>query len=172
MFDGALPDGSFMRKRALYPSLSKKYFEDLSDGDHLHCRDVVMTHEAIIDFGNKFDPQPFHTDEDVAAKSIFGGLVASSLHTLSACTRVVVEAQGNLATLSGVGMDQVDMFNPVRPGDILSVEAWWSGLKRSRSKPDRGFATIKCKVTNQREELVVEYGYRYLIACRNQVAQG
>ena len=93
--------------------------------------------------------------------------MASSLHTLSACTRVVVEAQGNIAILSGVGMHEVKMFHPVRPGDVLSVEAWWTELQRSRSKPDRGFAAIRCKVTNQRKEPVIEYGYRYLIACRN-----
>jgi acyl dehydratase len=63
----------------------------------------------------------YHTDEDSANESIFGGLVASSLHTLSACTRVVVEAQGDVAILSGVGMNEAKMFDPVRPGDILTV---------------------------------------------------
>jgi len=126
-----------------------------------------MSREAIIDFAKNFDPQLFHIDENAANESFFGGLVASSLHTLSACTRVVVEAQGNVAVLSGVGMHEVTMFNPVRPGDELSVNAWWTELQRSRSKPDRGFASIKCKVTNQRKEPVTEYGYRYLIACNN-----
>jgi hypothetical protein len=40
-----------------------RYFDDLKDGEHLHCQPVVMTREAIIDFGTNFDPQPFHTDE-------------------------------------------------------------------------------------------------------------
>jgi acyl dehydratase len=152
--------------------MKKRYFDDLKDGEHLHCQPVVMTQEAIIDFGKNFDPQPFHIDEKAASESLFGGLVASSLHTLSACTRVVVEAQSNVAILSGVGMHEAKMFNPVRPGDILSVKARWTGFQRSRSKPDRGFASIKCKVTNQRKEPVIEYGYRYLIACRNFVMQG
>jgi len=147
--------------------LRKRYFEDLKDGEHLHCQPVVMTREAIIDFGKKFDPQLFHIDENAARESLFGGLVASSLHTLSACTRVVVEAQGNVAILSGVGMHAAKMFNPVRPDDILSISAWWAELQRSRSKPDRGFASIRCSVTNQRREPVIEYGYRYLIACQN-----
>lgn len=99
----------------------------------------------------------------------FGGLIASSLHTLSACTRVVVEAQGNVAILSGVGMHEVKMFNPVRPGDILHVNARWTELNQSQSKSDRGFASIICKVTNQQKEPVIEYGYRYLIACQNFV---
>jgi acyl dehydratase len=77
----------------------------------------------------------------------------------------VVEAQGDLAILSGIGMDEVKMFNPVRPGDMIRVAAQWVDLKRSRSKPDRGFARIRCQVSNQRDEAVIEYGYQYLIAC-------
>jgi acyl dehydratase len=147
--------------------MKRRYFEDLKDGEHLHCQPVVMTREAIIDFGKKFDPQLFHIDENAARESFFGGLVASSLHTLSACTRVVVEAQGNIAILSGLGMDEAKMFNPVRSGDVLYVEAWWTDLKRSRSKPSLGFAAIRCKVTNQNGEPVIEYGYRYMLACRD-----
>jgi len=146
--------------------MKRRYFEDLNDGEFLNCRHIVMTREAIIDFAKEFDPQPFHTDENAARDSIFGGLVASSLHTLSACTRVVVEAQGDVAILSGVGMHEVKMFNPVRPGDVLFVEAWWAELSKSSSKPDLGFASIRCKVTNQKKEPVIEYGYRYLLACR------
>ena len=98
----------------------RRYFEDITDGEPLHCQKLIITCEDIIEFAKKFDPQPFHTDENAAKESIFGGLVASSLHTLSACTRVVVEAQGDVAILSGVGMDEAKMFNPVRPDDILS----------------------------------------------------
>lgn len=146
--------------------MAKRYFEDISEGERLHCRKVRITREDIIEFAKRFDPQPFHTDENAAKESLFGGLVASSLHTLSACTRAVVEAQGEVAILSGVGMDEAKMFNPVRPGDVLSIEAWWADLKRSRSKPGQGFAGIRCKVTNQNDEPVIEYGYRYMLGCR------
>jgi acyl dehydratase len=152
----------------LRKEMSKRYFEDLSEGEHLRCRPVFMTREAIIGFAQEYDPQPFHMNEQAAAQSFFGGLIASSLHTLSACTRVVVEAQGDVAILSGVGMDDVKMYNPVRPGDVLTILAWWTDLKRSQSKPDRGFAAIRCRVTNQKGEAVVEYGYRYMIACRSR----
>jgi len=147
--------------------MTKKYFEDITDGEHLNCQNVIITREDIITFAKKYDPQPFHTDEDAARESIFGGLIASSLHILSACTRAVVEAQGDIAILSGVAMDETKMFNPVRPGDTLSVEAWWANLKRSQSKPYHGFAAIQCKVTNQNGDPIIEYGYRYLLACKN-----
>jgi acyl dehydratase len=147
--------------------MSKRYFEDITDGEPLHCQKLIITREEIIEFAKRFDPQPFHTDENAAKETIFGGLIASSLHTISACTSVVVEAQGDVAIISGVGMNEAKMFNPVRPDDILSVEACWADLKRSHSKPDLGFAGIRCKVTNQNGEPVIEYGYRYIVACRN-----
>jgi acyl dehydratase len=56
--------------------MEKRYFDDLKDGEHLHCKPVAMTQEAIIDFGKKFDPQLFHIDENAASESLFGGLVA------------------------------------------------------------------------------------------------
>jgi acyl dehydratase len=146
--------------------MAKRYFEDITEGERLHCRKVVISREDIIEFAKKFDPQPFHTDENAAKESFFGGLIASSLHTLSACTGAVVKAQGDVAILSGIGMDEAKMFNPVRPGDVLSIEAWWADLKRSRSKPGLGFAGIRCRVTNQNDEPVIEYGYRYMLACR------
>jgi len=153
-------------KTKVQASMAKRYFEDISDGESLHCQKLALTQGEIIEFAKKFDPQPFHTDEIAAKESIFGGLIASSLHTISACTRNVVEAQGDVAILSGIGMYEAKMFNPVKPKDVLSIEAWWNDLRRSQSKPNLGFAGIKCKVTNQKGEPVIEYGYRYIIACR------
>jgi acyl dehydratase len=105
-------------------------------------------------------------DGDDARNSIFGDVIASALHTISVCTRVVVEAHGEIAILSGLSIDEIRTSHPVRPGDILTVGGRWDGLRRSRSRPDRGIAGLKCTVVNQRGETVMEYGYRYLVACR------
>ena len=147
---------------------TKTYWEDLRDGQRLACATVRMEEADIVAFAARYDPQPFHVDERAARDSIFGGLIASALHTLSACTRAVVDAQGDLAVMSGLGLDETRIFNPVRPGDVLVVEATWAGLRRSRSKPDRGFAGLKVSVANQDGLPVMEYGYRYLIACRGK----
>ncbi len=143
------------------------YFEDLQEGQVLVCRPVKFTREGIIAFASQFDPQPFHLDEAAARNTIFKGLVASSLHTLSACTKVVVDAQGPVAIISGVGVHAADMVNPVRPGDTLVVDAHWTELRPSRSKPDRGLASILCDVTNQSGQPVITCGYRYLVAGRD-----
>lgn len=142
------------------------YFEDLVEGARLPMRSVTLDEADIMAFGEAFDPQPFHVDPESAKGSIFGSLVASGIHTLAACTRLVVEGQQGLVVLSGLGLDAVSFTSPVKAGDTLTVEAWWSDLKRSASKPDRGFARLNCRVRNQDGVIVADYAYRYLIASR------
>lgn len=145
---------------------SMRYWDDLVEGEPLDCRPVLFDLEEIIAFARKYDPQQFHVDEGIAAASRFKGIIASSLHTLSACTRVIVDAQNDVEILIGLGILEVALPNAVRPGDILSVDAYWSDLRRSASKPGQGLATVRFTVRNQRRETVLESGYKYMIACR------
>jgi acyl dehydratase len=147
--------------------MGKRYWEDLVEGEAFTCRPVAFDREGIVAFGKEYDPLPFHVGGEASDRSIFGGPIASALHTMACCTRVVVEAHGDIAILSGLSIDEVKATGPVRPGDVLTVEGTWHGLRRSRSNPDRGIAGVRCRVVNQRGEAVMEYGYRYLVACRN-----
>lgn len=143
-----------------------RYFEDLSEGERLPALSVTLTESDITAFARAYDPQPFHTDPTEAEGSIFGGLVASGIHTLAACTRLVVEGQNGLVVLSGLGLDSVSFSAPVMAGDRLTIDAWWSDLKRSSSKPDRGFARLNCRIRNQDGVIVADFAYRYLIGSR------
>lgn len=147
--------------------MAPRYWDDLVEGEEIKCRTIELSLPEIIEFAEKYDPQSFHIDERAAAVSRFGGIIASSLQTLSACTRVVVDAQGEMAILTGLHIEQVQLPNPVRPNDLLTLEVYWTDLKRSRSKPDRGMATARFKAVNQKGETVIESGFRYMIACRS-----
>lgn len=147
--------------------MALKYWDDLVEGKPLECRTIQLSLPEIVDFAGQYDPQPFHLDEKAAAASRFGGIIASSLQTLSSCTRVLVDAQGEMAILSGLGIEEVHLPNPVRPDDLLMLDAYWTDLRRSRSKPDRGMATIRFSARNQNGETVIESGFRYMIACRS-----
>jgi acyl dehydratase len=55
--------------------------------------------------------------------------------------------------LIGAGAE-ITWPNPARPGDILQVESEILELRPSRSRPDRGIATIRSETRNQRGEVV------------------
>ena len=68
------------------------YLEDIRDRrDEAETGRHTFTAEEIKAFAVKFDPQPFHVDEAAAARSIYGGLIASGWHTAAVCMRFIVD---------------------------------------------------------------------------------
>jgi acyl dehydratase len=53
-------------------------------GEKTDIGSYVFTTERIVSFASRFDPQPFHLDEDAARDSLFSGLCASGWHTCAA----------------------------------------------------------------------------------------
>ena len=128
--------------------------EDLRVGQ----RFVSGTHQLDVGqiraFAAQFDPQPFHLDAEAATATLFGGLVASGWHTAAITMRLLVEGGLPLAGgIIGAGGD-ITWPNPTRPGDVLQVESVVLELRPSRSRPDRGIATIRSETRNQRGDTV------------------
>ena len=67
-----------------------KFFENIDLGDELDLGTYRFTPGRIQDFAGKYDPQPFHLDEEAARASIFGGLCASGWHTASVWMRQMI----------------------------------------------------------------------------------
>lgn len=139
--------------------MSKRYLEDLELGERWTSPLVTITAEDIIEFGRRYDPQPFHTDAG-AADGPFGGLVASGWQLASLAMRLSVEARlyGELPVV-GVGVDELRWFLPVRPGDVLVAERELVEITLLPAKPKRGIVKGKIELKNQRGELVMRmYG--------------
>ena len=67
-----------------------------------------------------YDPQPFHLDEAAAARSIYGGLLASGWHTGAILMRMMCDTfLHDAASLGSPGVDEIRWLKPVRPGDTL-----------------------------------------------------
>jgi len=58
-----------------------KYWEDFAVGQTAELGSCSISEAEILAFARKYDPQPFHTGEAAARRSIFGGLIASGWHT-------------------------------------------------------------------------------------------
>lgn len=137
--------------------MNARYYEDFKVGDRFTSAGLTVTEAAIIDFAQQWDPQPFHTDAELAKNWSFGGLIASGLHTMAVTLRLWLD-QGvfRACSLGSPGLGEVQFARPVRPGDTLRVITDIAELRPSASKPDRGIARIRQVTINQRGEAVLE----------------
>jgi acyl dehydratase len=68
--------------------------------------------------------------------------------------RLMVEGGTRIAGgIVGAG-GEIGWPQPTRPGDVLYVECEVVAATPSRSRPDRGMATLRCETRNQRGETV------------------
>ncbi|ADB62674.1 MaoC domain protein dehydratase (plasmid) [Haloterrigena turkmenica DSM 5511] len=123
-----------------------KYYEDLEPGATRTCGSRTLTRDEIVEFAERFDPQPFHVDEAAAQRSIFGGIVASGLHTMCASMRLYTDDfLDDIALVAGRGLDEVRFPNAVYPGDTLSVRI--EGLEKSPSPSDPSWGEADVSLT-------------------------
>ncbi|WP_435182522.1 MaoC family dehydratase [Halobellus sp. EA9] len=144
-----------------------RYFEDVEVGSTSVHGSYDVTAEEIKEFAAKYDPQPFHLDEEAAADSMFGELVASGWHTMAMCMRMLNQDPDPLAALAGVGADKIRWRNPVRPGDHLELHTEILAKRPSGSHDDRGYVTTGIEAHNQRDEVVVSYETTALVKGRD-----
>ncbi len=129
------------------------FLDDLEVGQRLQAGPVELTAAEIIAYARAFDPQPFHLDKEAAKETLFGGLAASGWHTASLTMRMIVEALPMGWGVIGTG-GKIAWPRPTRPGDSLRVECEVLEVKPSRSRPDRGMATVRTTTLNQNDEPV------------------
>jgi acyl dehydratase len=130
------------------------YFEDLQVGQRFTSGVHLLDEAQIKAFAKQFDPQPFHLDAEAAKGSLFGGLVASGWHTAAITMRLMVQSGLPIAGgLIGAGAE-IAWPRPTRPGSTLHVESEVLELKPSKSRADRGMATVRNETRNQNGEVV------------------
>lgn len=129
-------------------------FDELSLGQRFAFGQFALSQAEIIAYAEKFDPQPFHTDPEAAkAAPLFGGLVASGLHTMGACFGLIL-GSGIFREVSLGGSEITTKWPaPLRPDEAVAVESIVERLKPSSSRPEMGvaiFRHIGTRVSDQR----------------------
>ena len=145
--------------------MSERYFDDFEVGQRFESRGVTVTESQILDFALAYDPQPFHLDTEAAARSPFGGLIASGFHTLALGFRMFYQANViNACSMGSPGMAELRWLAPVRPGDTLHTVAEVKGTRPSRSKADRGTVEMAFAVINQHGDTVMTFVTTIILA--------
>lgn len=133
------------------------YFEDIEIGAKSSFGRYAVTREEVIEFAEKFDPQPFHLSDEAAAGTYFGRLSASGWHTAAMMMRMLVDNMSDIqqAGLGSPGIDELRWLKPVYPGDVLRVESEVVDKRASRSRPDMGSFRSRTTVFNQDGDAVM-----------------
>jgi len=145
------------------------FYEDLAIGTTRNFGAYEVTREEVMEFASKYDPQPFHLDDEAAAQTHFGRLSASGWHTCSMTMRMMVENMMNekSAGLGSPGVDQLRWKKPVYPGDTLRCETEVIEKRRSASRPEMGIFKSRIRTFNQNDEIVLEMVSNALIRTRD-----
>ncbi len=130
------------------------YLDDLHVGQRFVSGTHAIDADQIKAFAREFDPQPFHLDEVAAKDTFFGGLAASGWHVAAVTMKLLVTGGAPIAGgVIGAG-GEVAWPNPTRPGDVLQVTSEVTEITPSRSRPNRGMATLKSETRNQKGDVV------------------
>lgn len=143
-------------------------FEDMEVGSRTEVATHTFTAEEILEFAERFDPQPFHVDEAAAKASPFGGLVASGWHTCSVLMGMFVRnVLAGSTSMGSPGIEEIRWLKPVRPGDDIKLFNSILDKRVSASRPDRGIVTTLWEGINQAGETVVTVRSKALFGLRH-----
>ena len=131
-----------------------RYFEDITIDEIRKAGPYDLTESDIIEFAERWDPWPYHTDVLAANESAFGGLTASGVHKICISCRLLhdIEPPSVIAVLRS----ETQHPNPARVGDQLHIESKTIEKRESKSRPDRGIIKAVSQLINQDGVIVLE----------------
>lgn len=141
------------------------YYEDVEIGSTAALGSYTFTREEIIAFAQKFDPQPFHVDDEAAKRSHFGALCASGWHTAATWMKCLMAYQNRSSATekpiraagASPGFRNMRWLKPVYAGDTITYVTEVTEKSVSRNKPEWGIVRSHNTGTNQHGELVFDF---------------
>ncbi|MFJ6165146.1 MaoC/PaaZ C-terminal domain-containing protein [Micromonospora orduensis] len=119
------------------------FFEDLVPGLTVDLGVVTVDGDEMVAFARRFDPQWYHVDQELAAASRHGGVIASGFYTVSLFMRAYVDhLLSRAAADASPGLEELRWLAPVRAGDRLAVRVDVMGARPSTARPGLGTATL------------------------------
>ncbi|MBO6141462.1 MAG: hypothetical protein J6O40_06675 [Ruminococcus sp.] len=129
------------------------YFEDIKIGDKVELAPVTVDKEEMVAFAKRYNPVPFHTDEEFAKKTKAGALTSSGLYTFALMwAEYVTQDIGGEQTIAGLSM-RLDFKAPVFAGDVLRGTA--EVISKHERNPYNGVFTVRIDIFNSSGELVL-----------------
>ena len=154
------------------------WFDEFEAGTCHELGAYTFDRDNCIAYATKYDPQPFHLDDQAAAQSHFGALCASGWHTAAAymsccaaynfagCDKAAAEDR-NLPPLGpSPGFENLKWLKPVYPGDTVTYRNEITGKRELSSNSEWGLVFAYNTGTNQHGDVVFSFDGKLLVARR------
>jgi acyl dehydratase len=125
-------------------------FAEIIEGSRLVLGPVTVDEEQVVAFAKQYDTQWFHMDPERAASGPWNGVIASGWHTCVLAMQLVSkEILAGSEGYASPGLQYVRWPNPMRPGDLLTLEVLVLESRISVSKPWLGVVRWQWLMKNQ-----------------------
>lgn len=110
------------------------YFEEFEIGSKTEIEPVVINKTDMLDFANKYDTIPLHTDEEYAKSTIFGKLIAPGVMSFMSVWAKYLENDLAGDELIEGKSTKIEWAKPVFAEDVLSSTCTISNLTKRNEK--------------------------------------
>lgn len=140
------------------------YFEEFSLGTKTEIAPAIIEKEAMLDFANKYDNIPLHTDEAYAKTTFFGKLIAPGVMSFMSVWAKYLEKDLAGEELLAGKSTKIEWIKPVFAEDVLTSTCTVSALTKRNAK--NGLVELTFEVFNQNGDLVLTDVTEMIVKCR------
>lgn len=140
------------------------YFEDIKLGMTVNTAPAVIKKEKMMAFARDYDNIPLHTDEEYAAKTPFGKLIAPGVMSFMSVWAKYLEVDFLGPELLAGKSTKIEWHKPVYAEDVLTGRATVTNL--IRRNPRNGIVEITIEAYNQNGTLVLTDVTEAIVKCK------
>ena len=142
------------------------YIEDMTIGMSITLDPAVIDKDDMLDFANKYDNVPLHTDEEYAKTTRFGKLIAPGVMSFMAVWAKYLEQDFFGDELIAGASTKIEWFKPTFAEDVLTGVATITDIVLRN--PYNGMVTVTIDITNQDGVLVMRDATEAVVKRRSQ----
>ncbi|AGB36961.1 MaoC family dehydratase [Natronococcus occultus] len=146
-------------------SYEPHYFEDFEEGQTFESVGRTVTEaDFVMHSALAGDWTELHTNKEYAEDSPFGERIAHGPMTFVQATGFVYRTGiVERTAFAFLGMNYMDLPNPVYIGDTLSLEIEVTEVEDTASRDDAGLVVLDTEMTNQDDTVVFQGDMKFLI---------
>jgi itaconyl-CoA hydratase len=158
---------------ALEPQVAPKvwrgrFYDDFEVGDVFQSRlgRTITETDNVWFTCLTLNTNQVHFNHEFAVGTPFGRPLVNSTFTLALVTGMSVPDTSENAT-ANLAWGDIKLPNPVYVGDTLWTETEVTSKRESKSRPNVGIVSVRCRGINQRREVVIEFTRTFMVYKRS-----